>query len=128
MYIAQNICSNVRELEGCLTRLAALASITSSPITLEFARQGLRDLIRTEAKPHIEGIQRMVSECFHICLADLKSKKRTQHVAFRGEDTKRKLAHAKPRRRTRWSACEAAAHGSHGCIDPQKVFGVAHGL
>ena len=82
MYIAQNICSNVRELEGCLTRLAALASITGSPITIEFARQGLRDLIRTQAKPHIEGIQRMVSDSFHILLADLKSKKRTQHVAF----------------------------------------------
>jgi chromosomal replication initiator protein len=47
MYIAQNICSNVRELEGCSTRLAALASITMSPITIEFARQGLRDLIST---------------------------------------------------------------------------------
>jgi chromosomal replication initiator protein len=82
MYIAQNVCSNVRELEGCLTRLAALASITTSPITIEFARQGLRDLIRTQAKPHIEGIQRTVSESFHIRLADLKSKKRTQHVAF----------------------------------------------
>ena len=82
MYIAQNVCSNVRELEGCLTRLAALASVTGSPITIEFARQGLRDLIRTQAQPHIEGIQRMVSDSFHIRLADLKSKKRTQHVAF----------------------------------------------
>ena len=83
MYIAQNVCSNVRELEGCLTRLAALASVTGSPITIEFARQALRDLIRTyESKPDIEAIQRVVSDCFHIRLADLKSKKRTQHVAF----------------------------------------------
>jgi chromosomal replication initiator protein len=81
MYIAQNICSNVRELEGCLTRLAALASITSSPITIDLRAKAC-ELIRTQAKPHIEGIQRMVSESFHICLADLKSKKRTQHVAF----------------------------------------------
>ncbi len=83
MYIAQNVCSNVRELEGCLTRLAALASITASPITIEFARQALRDLIRTyESTPDIEAIQRVVSDCFHIRLADLKSKKRTQRVAF----------------------------------------------
>ena len=83
MYIAQNVYSNVRELEGCLTRLAALASVTGSPITIEFARQALRDLIRTyESKPDIETIQRMVSDCFHIRLADLKSKRRTQRVAF----------------------------------------------
>jgi chromosomal replication initiator protein len=83
MYIAQNIFSNVRELEGCLTRLSALASLNTVPITVEFARQALRDLIRThEAKPDIEAIQRIVSDFFHIRLGDLKSKKRTQHIAF----------------------------------------------
>jgi chromosomal replication initiator protein len=83
LYVAQNVCSNVRELEGCLTRLAALASVTGSQITIEFARQALRDLIRTyESKPDIEAIQRSVSDCFHIRLTELKSKKRTQRVAF----------------------------------------------
>jgi chromosomal replication initiator protein len=83
MYVAQNVYSNVRELEGCLTRLAALASVTGSPITIEFARHALRDLIRTyEIKPDIEAIQRVVSDRFHIRLADLKSKRRTQRVAF----------------------------------------------
>jgi chromosomal replication initiator protein len=83
MYIAQNVSANVRELEGCLTRLAALASITESLITIEFAHRALRDLIPAyESKPGIEAIQRVVSDSFHIHLADLKSKKRTQHVAF----------------------------------------------
>src|SRR6202043_1514903 len=42
-----------------------------------------RDLIRThELKPDIDSIQKTVSEFFHIRLADLKSKKRTQHIAF----------------------------------------------
>ncbi len=83
LWIAQNISSNVRELEGSLTRLGAFASIGKSPITVEFARQALRDLIRThEAKPDIEVIQKTVSDFFHIRLADLKSKKRTQHIAF----------------------------------------------
>ena len=55
LYVAQHSCSNVRELEGCLTRLAALASVTGSPITIEFAHQALRDLIRTyESKPNVE--------------------------------------------------------------------------
>ena len=83
MYIAQNVCANVRELEGCLTRLAALASLTESPLTIEFAQRALRDLIPVyESKPDIEAIQRAVADSFHIHLADLKSKKRTQHVAF----------------------------------------------
>jgi len=83
MYIAQNVSSNVRELEGCLTRLAALASLNTSPMTIDVARQALRDLIRThEGKPDIEAIQRTVADFFHIRLADLKSKRRTQHIAF----------------------------------------------
>jgi chromosomal replication initiator protein len=84
MYIAQNVSSNVRELEGCLTRLAALASLNKSEITLEFAKQALHDLIRgnQEVAPDIEAIQRTVAEFFHIRLADLKSKRRTQHIAF----------------------------------------------
>jgi chromosomal replication initiator protein len=84
MYIAQNVLSNVRELEGCLTRLAALASMSNkAAITLEFAKQALRDLIRTQAaKPDIEAIQKTVADFFHIKLTDLKSKKRTQHIAF----------------------------------------------
>lgn len=83
LYIAQSVSSNVRELEGCLTRLAALASFDGSAITVDFARQALQDLIRNaDAKPDIDSIQKTVSEFFHIRLADLKSKKRTQHIAF----------------------------------------------
>ncbi len=83
LYVARNVSSNVRELEGCLTRLAALASMSKSAITPEFARQALRDLIRThEVKPDVEAIQKTVCDFFHIRLAELKSKKRTQHIAF----------------------------------------------
>lgn len=83
LYIAQNVSSNVRELEGCLTRLAAFASINNAAINPDFARQALHDLVRSEdMKPDIEAIQKTVSDFFHIRLADLKSKKRTQHIAF----------------------------------------------
>jgi chromosomal replication initiator protein len=83
MYIAQSVSSNVRELEGCLTRLAALASLNKSAITVEFARQALHDLISLhDAKPDVESIQKTVADFFHIRLTDLKSKKRTQHIAF----------------------------------------------
>jgi len=84
MYIAQSVSSNVRELEGCLTRLAALASLKKdAAITVDFARESLQDLIRNaDAKPDVESIQRTVADFFHIRLTDLKSKKRTQHIAF----------------------------------------------
>jgi len=83
LWIAQNISSNVREIEGSLTRLAAFASIGKSPLTVEFASQALKDLIRTrEDKPPLEVLQKAVSDFFHIRLARLKSKKRTQHIAF----------------------------------------------
>jgi chromosomal replication initiator protein len=83
LYVAQNVSSNVRELEGCLTRLAAVASLNKCPITVDFARQALRDLIRNEeVKLDIDTIQKIVSGCLHVRLADLKSKKRTQHIAF----------------------------------------------
>jgi chromosomal replication initiator protein len=83
LYIAQNVSSNVRELEGCLTRLAALASMDRAPVTVEFTRQALHDLIRVQdQRPGIEGIQKTVADFFHIRLAELKSKKRTQHIAF----------------------------------------------
>ena len=83
LYIAQSVQSNVRELEGCLTRLAALASLNKSAITVDFARQALHDLIRNhDAKPDVEMIQKTVADFFHIRLVDLKSKKRTQHIAF----------------------------------------------
>ncbi len=83
LYIAQNVSSNVRELEGCLTRLSALASMDRAPVTVEFTRQALHDLIRVhDQRPGIESIQKTVSDFFHIRLVDLKSKKRTQHIAF----------------------------------------------
>jgi chromosomal replication initiator protein len=83
LYIAQSIQSNVRELEGCLTRLGALASLGKTAITIDFARQALHDLIRNhEARPDVEMIQKAVAEFFHVRLTDLKSKKRTQHIAF----------------------------------------------
>src|SRR5216684_455654 len=76
LWIAQNISLNVRELEGSLTRLAALASMANLPITVDFARQALRDMLRNrEYKPDIDSIQRIVADHFHIKLAELKSKK-----------------------------------------------------
>jgi len=83
LFMAQIVSSNVRELEGCFNRLVVLASLTKSGITVELARESLRDLISDqEVKLDICTIQQRVCEAFHIRLTDLKSTKRTQHLAF----------------------------------------------
>ena len=83
LFVAQSVSSNVRELEGCFNRLAALASLTKGAITLDLARESLRDLVRDgPVKPDIEAIQQHVSVVFHVRLTDLRSRKRPQHIAF----------------------------------------------
>ena len=80
-YIAEEVVSNVRELEGALTRLGAHASLTNSGVTLEFAKDVLRPLLGHRAKePTIEDVQRIVCEHFGLTLTELKSKRRTQNL------------------------------------------------
>jgi chromosomal replication initiator protein len=82
LYLATNIKSNVRELEGSLIRLAALASIQASEISVEFARETLKNLLsQTSSNLSIETIQKEVSAYFSIKVADLKGSKRHKAVA-----------------------------------------------
>jgi chromosomal replication initiator protein len=82
-YVAKNIISNVRELEGCLNRLAAISSRNHCTITFQFAREALHDLIPTETvKIGVEAIQKAVAVYFRVRLADLLSKRRTQQLAL----------------------------------------------
>ena len=71
--------SNIRELEGSLVRLGAYASLTGQSITLDMARNVLRDLIGDKKKiVAMEDIQEAVPACFHIKIADLKSRRRSK--------------------------------------------------
>jgi chromosomal replication initiator protein len=80
-YIADEVVSNVRELEGALTRLGAHASLTQTRITLDFAKDVLRPLIGDRRKePTTADVQRIVCEHFGLSLNELKSKRRTQNV------------------------------------------------
>jgi chromosomal replication initiator protein len=80
-FIAQRIRSNVRELEGALRRVMANAAFTGRPITLDFAREALRDLLALQEKlVTIENIQRTVAEYFKIRVADLLSKRRSRSI------------------------------------------------
>jgi chromosomal replication initiator protein len=81
-FIAQRIRSNVRELEGALRRVTANARFTGQNITLQFAKEALRDLIALQNKlVTIENIQKTVAEYYKIRVADLLSKRRSRSVA-----------------------------------------------
>ncbi len=80
-FIAQRIRSNVRELEGALRRVIANSRFTGEPITVEFTKQTLRDLLALQAKlVTIENIQRTVAAYFKVRVADLHSKRRSRSI------------------------------------------------
>ena len=81
-FIAKRIRSNVRELEGALRRVVATSNFTGRPITLEFAKEALRDLLALQEKlVTVENIQKTVAEYYKIRIADLLSKRRSRSIA-----------------------------------------------
>jgi chromosomal replication initiator protein len=81
-FIAKRIRSNVRELEGALRRVTANSRFTGRPISLEFAKEALRDLLALQDRlVSIENIQKTVAEYFKIRVADLLSKRRSRSIA-----------------------------------------------
>lgn len=81
-FIAKRIRSNVRELEGALRRVVATSHFTGRPITLEFAKEALRDLLALQEKlVTVENIQKTVAEYYKIRIADLLSKRRSRSIA-----------------------------------------------
>jgi chromosomal replication initiator protein len=82
LYLATNIKSNVRELEGSLIRLAAFASLQRAEVTVEFARDSLKQFLSQSATSlTIETIQKEVAAYHNIKVSDLKSPKRHKNVA-----------------------------------------------
>lgn len=81
-FIAKRIRSNIRELEGALRRVIANAQFTGRAITMDFAKEALRDLLALQDKlVTIENIQKTVAEYYKIRVADLLSKRRNRSVA-----------------------------------------------
>ncbi len=83
-YIAENIQSNIRELEGVLTRLSAYSSLSKRKIDLNLTKECLQNLI-TPNEPVIvtgERIQEKVAEFYQIRIDDFKAKKRTKNIAY----------------------------------------------
>lgn len=80
--VAKRFQSNVRELEGALRRIIAYANFTNRPISLDFAKEALKDLLALQDKlVTIENIQKTVAEYFKLRVVDLKSKRRNRSIA-----------------------------------------------
>src|ERR1700678_4474269 len=83
LYVAQNIRSNVRELEGALIRLVAHSSLIGAEITLPYAQQVLKNFIDSQArKVTIESIQKMVAEQFGLRLVEIKAKDNSRAIVY----------------------------------------------
>lgn len=80
--IAKNLRSNVRELEGALNKVVAFARFHGRPISLEVAKEALKDLLNAHNRQlTIEHIQKTVADYYKIKVADMHSKKRTRVIA-----------------------------------------------
>src|SRR5438270_1969409 len=83
LYIASNIRSNVRELEGALIRLVAHSSLIGTSITLPYAQQVLKNFIDSQArKVTIEAIQKAVAEQFGLRLVEIKAKNNSRAIVY----------------------------------------------
>ncbi len=81
-FIAKHIRSNVRELEGALKKVLAFARFTGRELSLELAKEALRDILNLNSRQvSVEDIQKTVAEYFKIKISDMHSKKRSRNVA-----------------------------------------------
>ena len=82
-FLAENIRSNVRELEGALTRLGAYSSLTGRFINMDLARESLKSILENRAKAlTIDSIQKIVAEHYDVRIADLKGQSRKKKFAL----------------------------------------------
>lgn len=96
--IAKNLRSNVRELEGALNRVVAYARFHGREISLDVAKEALRDIIgATNRQISLELVQKTVSDFYKIKVADMYSQKRTRAIA-------------RPRQIAMWLTRELTAH------------------
>ena len=83
LFLANSVCSNVRELEGYLIRIGAYASLTATQVTHEMAREVLKDiLVERNRELTVEEIIKKVSNHFNVKISDIKSPKRLKAVVL----------------------------------------------
>jgi chromosomal replication initiator protein len=83
LFIASQVRSNVRELEGLLTRVVAFASLTGRPLSLELAKETLRDILPDESRrPTAAEIIKFVARHYGLKVGEIKSKTNSKPIAF----------------------------------------------
>ncbi|RMG17844.1 MAG: chromosomal replication initiator protein DnaA [Deltaproteobacteria bacterium] len=83
MFLATHVKSNVRELEGALIRVEAFASLTGQEITLELAKEVLKDVINLHGRrPDAEHILRTVASFYNVKVSDLRGQRRHKQIAL----------------------------------------------
>ncbi len=81
-FIAEKVCSHVRDLEGALKSVYVVSEITGKPASIELAKMALRDMLSSQSRQvSIENIQKTVANYYHIKVSDLKSKSRKATLA-----------------------------------------------
>lgn len=81
-FIGQKLRTNVRDLEGALNRVGANAEFMGAPITIDFVRETLKDMLALQDKLiTVENIQKTVAEYYRIKVSDLKGKSRSRSIA-----------------------------------------------
>ena len=83
-YIASNIKSNIRELEGALTKIVAFSRVSKKPVDVEFAKEVLKDIISPDVNKEItpKAIINIVAEHFNISPADMVSRKKSHNISY----------------------------------------------
>jgi chromosomal replication initiator protein len=82
MYIAGSVRSNVRELEGRLNRVLAFSSLTGKPLSVELARETLKDILGTEDRAVPTEILKLVAAHYGLRVSDMKAKSNAKPIAF----------------------------------------------
>ena len=82
LFIAQNVVSNVRRLEGALNQVFANANLTGAPITLEMVQYALKDIVAMRVQAvNMDNIRKVVAEYYDVSVKDIMGRKRTRSIA-----------------------------------------------
>ncbi len=82
-FLARQVGSNIRELEGLLVRVVAMSTLQGIPLTKELAEKALKDVFRSQCKPiTMEAVISAVAKAFNVKVSDIKSKKRHKLYSF----------------------------------------------
>lgn len=82
IFMAQHIVANVRELEGALNKVLAMARLLNQPVQLELVQMAIKDVVAIRVQAvNMDNIRKVVAEFYNVSIKDLMGKKRSRHIA-----------------------------------------------